>query len=66
MDWQPHEDKLMLEAGKQLGQYLESIQVFDLRSINKEQWLEALRCYTLAYTEGRAGQFEELNDDIPF
>ena len=66
MDWRPDEDKLILEAGKQVGQYLESINKFDLRTLTKEEWLEALRCYTLAYTEGRAEQFEGFDDDIPF
>ena len=66
MDWRPEEDKLILAGGKQLGQYLESIDKYDLRTLTAEEWLEALRCYTLAYCEGRAEQFDELDDDIPF
>jgi len=38
MDIQPHESVAALAAGKQAGQYLESIQVFDLRELTSEQW----------------------------
>jgi hypothetical protein len=66
MDWRPDEDKLMLEAGKIMGEYLDSIGRTIEPGLTPEEWLQALRCYTQAYCEGRGTSFDELNDEIPF
>lgn len=38
MDVQPHESVAALAAGKQAGEYLESIKTYDLRELSLEQW----------------------------
>jgi hypothetical protein len=66
MDWTKSEDAVLLEAGKNGGAYLESIDRFDLRTLSKDEWLQFLRSVVGRVAELRADVVKGLDDEIPF
>ena len=62
------ENRMLLEAGKNGGEYLEDIKKYDLRYLTKDEWTQFLRCVL--------GKWDELkhlkksvwlkDDEIPF
>jgi len=65
MDWDSGEDKMLLDAGKAGGQFLESIQQTDLQHLSEEQWLNFLRAVVGRLSQIRPDE-PTLNDEIPF
>lgn len=64
MDWQPHEDEMVLDAGKAGGEYLVELGVTDVRRLRRDQWLMFLRCIIGRLGEIRPAyrrRWEQLN-----
>tara|TARA_R110000868_G_scaffold126673_1_gene333914 strand:- start:224 stop:559 length:336 start_codon:yes stop_codon:yes gene_type:complete len=66
MDFSPLEKNLVSQAGKAMGEYLESIQKYNLVELTKEEWQQACECLVHEYCTGRIKKLDDLNDEIPF
>ena len=62
------ENEMLLEAGKNGGEYLDEIQKYDLRYLTKDEWLQFLRSVVGKWGEIRVREEEDpfIEDEIPF
>jgi len=65
IDANEREDELIRLAGKSGGQYLEQIDLYDLRQLTQEQWTNFIRSVISKWYEVKAAE-EALDDEIPF
>lgn len=49
MDIQPHEKMLCIKAGKMGGEYLDSLNKYDVRTLTKEEWTQFIECIYMAF-----------------
>ena len=72
MDWQPHEDEMLFNAGKAGGEYLDELGVTALARLSKAQFIVFLRCVFGRYGElqpqykERWKQLADEENEIPF
>ena len=55
------ENEMLLEAGKNGGEYLDEIQKYDLRYLTKDEWLQFLRSVV-----GKWGEILVREEEDPF
>ena len=62
------ENEMLLEAGKNGGEYLDEIQKYDLRYLTKDEWLQFLRSVVGKWGEILVREEEDpfIEDEIPF
>ena len=62
------ENEMLLEAGKNGGEYLDEIQKYDLRYLTKDEWLQFLRSVVGRWGEILVREEEDpfIEDEIPF
>ena len=62
------ENEMLLEAGKNGGEYLDEIQKYDLRYLTKDEWLQILRSVVGKWGEILVREEEDpfIEDEIPF
>jgi len=69
-DMTERENKMLLEAGKNGGEYLEDIKKYDLRYLTKDEWAQFLRSVIGKWGElmgdYAVGEKDDLDDEIPF
>ena len=66
-DMTQRENKMLLEAGKNGGEYLEDIKKYDLRHLTKDEWTQFLRCVIGKFGELKYLQKDDdLDEEIPF
>ena len=71
-DMSERENKMLLEAGKNGGEYLDDIKKYDLRYLTKDEWAHFLRSVIGKWGELKymadhvVGYRDDLDDEIPF
>ena len=62
------ENEMLLEAGKNGGEYLDEIQKYELRYLTKDEWLQFLRSVVGKWGEILVREEEDpfIEDEIPF
>ena len=71
-DMTERENKMLLEAGKNGGEYLDDIKKYDLRHLTKDEWTHFLRSVIGKWGELKymgdyaVGEKDDLDDEIPF
>ena len=67
IDSTKRENKMLLEAGKNGGEYLDDIQKYDLRYLNKDEWTQFLRSVIGKWGEIKMREEDTfIEDEIPF
>ena len=66
-DMTERENRMLLEAGKNGGEYLEDIKKYDLRYLTRDEWTQFLRSVIGKWGELKYLQKDDdLDDEIPF
>jgi len=71
-DMSERENKMLMEAGKNGGEYLDDIKKYDLRHLTKDEWAQFLRSVIGKWGELKymgdhvIGYRDDLDDEIPF
>jgi len=67
IDSTKRENKMLLEAGKNGGEYLDDIQKYDLRYLTKDEWTQFLRSVIGKWGEIKMREEDTfIEDEIPF
>ena len=66
-DMTERENRMLLEAGKNGGEYLDDIKKYDLRYLTRDEWTHFLRSVIGKWGELKYLQKDDdLDDEIPF